>query len=313
VVCVLGVIVFSLVHSSLSILIVLAWWGVDLFVRYVIMAHYRYPRTASIELLLPDLVEVRFPKPANFHFNAGQFVQVCIPEISSLEFHPITVSSAPHEADVTLHIRALGNWTRKLAAFAEKNTQATIMLEGPYGSLTMDLDNDDCYQMILCISGGIGVTPCRGVAKSILHQHTQQGRKLQKLHFVWVVRDFNMAVALPPPLLPSGEEGASKVDSNILRTDVYVTKSLQLKDEEQNLDTDAAPCHVLQGRPDFDSLFQDLKKEATQHECNSVAVIGCGPMPMMERIRAACRNHSDSDLKCGEGVHFHLHEEIFEF
>ena len=38
-----------------------------------------------------------------------------IPEISTFEWHPFTISSAPEDEDqFTLHIRAAGGWTNKL-------------------------------------------------------------------------------------------------------------------------------------------------------------------------------------------------------
>lgn len=34
--------------------------------------------------------------------------------VSLQEYHPFTLSSAPHEKNLTLHIRAVGPWTKKL-------------------------------------------------------------------------------------------------------------------------------------------------------------------------------------------------------
>jgi predicted ferric reductase len=92
--------------------------------------------------LTEDLVEIRFRKPEGFSYHAGQFVQLSVPAIGPLQFHPITISSAPYEEDVTFHVRALGNWSRRLLELAGRKNEARVLLEGPYGSLSIDLADD---------------------------------------------------------------------------------------------------------------------------------------------------------------------------
>ena len=305
VLCAVGVIIFCVIHSVSSILLVAFWWAVDLLFRYIIMAMCIYPKTASLELIFPDVVEVKFPKSALFSYNAGQYVQVSFPSIAPLQFHPITISSAPHETEVTLHIRAVGKWSKQLAKLAEKHTHTTIMLEGPYGTLGVDLDNDDRYQMAVMVSGGIGVTPCISLTNSLLHQH-EQGRRLQKLHFAWAVPGLDMALSLLPPVM-----APESVDSNVLSTNVYVTRNIQ-EDEEQRRAPSNASFQVHTGRPNLDVTFKELKLEASQKSLTHIAVIACGPRTMLDQVRAACRKHSDSYANF-TGVKFDLHEETFDF
>jgi len=275
--CTVGVIAFSAVHGAITVLFAAGWWGVDLVFRYVIMAMYIYPKKATVKLVLPDVVEVRFPKPEGFRYNAGQFVQVNFPGLAALQFHPITISSAPHESEVTLHIRALGHWSRKLVELASKSTKGVetdILVEGPYGSLSIELENDDKYQMVLMVSGGIGVTPCQSVARSILHQYCYEDRKLQKLQFVWAVRKLDMAFGIPPPSQQSqqveiGGEGntfftmipVDDDDLNLLSTKVYVTRA-DNDEESTNLDGIHAPFQILKGRPNFDSMVEGSERRS---------------------------------------------------
>ena len=50
----------------------------------------------SSALLLPSRVtHLVIRKPDNFHFNPGDYVYVKIPAITSSEWHPFTISSAP--------------------------------------------------------------------------------------------------------------------------------------------------------------------------------------------------------------------------
>ncbi|CAB9516931.1 generating NADPH oxidase heavy chain subunit [Seminavis robusta] len=312
----IGVVAFCLAHSVGTVFIVGLWWAADVFFRYVIMSLCVYPKKATLELVLEDVVEVRF-KASGFKYNAGQFVQVCFPSIATFQFHPVTISSAPHEPYVTLHIRALGGWSKKLASLAATCHETTMMLEGPYGSLAMDLNNDKRYQMVLCVGGGIGVTPCQSLARHILHGY-HKGRTLQKLQFVWAVQSLEMALAIPPPPVIDCATvvGDSEVftnaeeNSEVLSTHVYVTKPEAFHDET------LAGCHtpftLFEGRPDFDSIFRGLRREAKENGLTNVAVIVCGPKKMTHKLRACCREYSDLEVTCN-GVKFDLHEELFDF
>jgi len=204
-----GVLVALFFHSVSSAVFVTMWWGLDWMVRYVIQAacRYRCPEAKLRRIGTGErgsnepAIEISFVKPEGFDYNPGQFVQICVPAISIFEFHPISLSSAPHEKMVTLHIRELGDWTRKLVGMVKgENSTATttILMEGPYGALSVDIDDDKRYKMAICVAGGIGVTPIQSIGKTLLYQHRVLGRKLKNLKFVWAVRDMQMVEDIPP-------------------------------------------------------------------------------------------------------------------
>ena len=59
-------------------------------------------------------------KPDTFKHSAGDWVFVKVPQIAQFEWHPFTISSAPERRDAfTLHIRGVGNWTKKLYSHFE--------------------------------------------------------------------------------------------------------------------------------------------------------------------------------------------------
>lgn len=130
--------------------------GVDMFIRKVIMAQCRYPKNASIKTISDSVVEIRFPKLPGFDYNPGQYIYIAVPELSWLEFHPFSISSSPKQSFVTLHIRRAGNWTNALHMLAQKKTEIGILLEGPYGNLSVDLFNNDRYKHVVLVCGGIG-------------------------------------------------------------------------------------------------------------------------------------------------------------
>ncbi|KAF9146473.1 hypothetical protein BG015_011588 [Linnemannia schmuckeri] len=84
----------------------------------------RLPTAISKIVLHPSKVlEVQIKKAANrrgdsfFRAKAGQYIFLNCPDISALEWHPFTITSAPEEDYVSVHIRIVGDWT---TAFAKR-------------------------------------------------------------------------------------------------------------------------------------------------------------------------------------------------
>lgn len=174
-------------HSGIFVVILASiLWGGDLFVRKVLMT-LRYPREASIRNLTDSVVEVRILKK-DFDYNPGQYVFISVPEISLFQWHPISISSSPHQHEVTLHIRKRGSWTKALHHLATAKKRISILLEGPYGSLSVDLTSQR-YKMIMLVSGGIGVTPMQSIAHQLMHEQEMGLRDLNELRFLWTARD----------------------------------------------------------------------------------------------------------------------------
>ncbi len=337
-------------HSINMVWLPLFWWVLDIFVRYVLMARCYYARSATLRKLRPNVVEVRFRKPRGFQYNPGQFARICIPKITSFQFHPFSLSSAPHEDYVTLHIRGLGNWTDKVVKLAEEEDgqEVDILMEGPYGSLSVDL-NDPRYGMVLCVCGGIGVTHCRSVARSVVNDHIQHGRQLEQLRFIWAVRHYDLVEDLPPfegqnisarPDLEGGyqvsvtveepKDGLSTVDDCLsndgfdddvssaplvptsIQAEVYMTNDKKNAKEELDIKSNDQQVVIQSGRPNLDLIVEDMRLEALKRGVTHVAAFGCGPKPLIDALREACRKQSKGAMDC-QGVTFDLHVETFEF
>jgi predicted ferric reductase len=155
----MGLVAGALFHTGLVVPVVaVCTWGVDLFIRSIVMARTRYPRKATIKIVSDTVIELSFPKTTAFAYNPGQYVHLAIPELSWLEWHPFSLSSSPKQRVVTIHIRIVGNWTKSLFNLCKTKSEVSILLEGPYGNLSVDLLTDRKYKNIMLISGGIGST-----------------------------------------------------------------------------------------------------------------------------------------------------------
>ena len=351
---------------GIIVLFIAIWWLLDVMVRYIMMTmcQYRIP-TNQVQLRRiahakddptnhthEPAVEISFLKPRGFHYSPGQFVQIAIPSISIFEFHPVSISSAPHEEYVTMHFRDLGDWTHKLVELTDTKTSTAIWMEGPYGSLSVDIHDTHRYQMVLLLCAGIGVTPIQSIGKSILHEHEHQNRPLKYMNMVWVVRDMNIVHDIPPLGIDGMDQSFSSENSNV-QVDIYCTRTNgttssntveltrplpqeePIRDPETgrpSLNTtsgagaggvgdDSLYYHVMYGqRPDMNRIFQQTKQRANEMGEYNIAVFACGPTSFMNDVQVACRTYSQSsiigchnNMNKDSGVYFDLHTEHFEY
>ncbi len=54
---------------------------------------------------------IEFKRPTNFEYRSGQWVRLACKTLGSDEYHALTLTSAPHEENLSVHIRAIGPWT----------------------------------------------------------------------------------------------------------------------------------------------------------------------------------------------------------
>jgi predicted ferric reductase len=271
-----AVIAYSDKHRVQLFTFVLVWWALDGFVRYGYGTLFRLPKTATLSLVITSsslstlqeqrknqhqaeitatsdddndydptnddgaLVELLFRH--KFVYTAGQYVRIAIVETGQpVMFHPLTISSAPYQDEVTVHVRPFGRWTRQVARMAphrpivpnhydtngssvsssriqssssRRNLKlgsgrtVRVLLEGPYGGIPLNLwnDQDACYYpTVVLIAGGIGITPMTSIARQLLHNSALSPKtSRQRIRVVWAVRDLGLAEALP--LVPTEEE-----------------------------------------------------------------------------------------------------------
>jgi Ca2+-binding EF-hand superfamily protein/predicted ferric reductase len=96
-------------------------YAIEKILRYRKIKSNKFGDTFIEEvLLLPSKVtHLVIRKPPKFTFKPGDYIFINIPIIAKYEWHPFSISSAPEKSDyIWLHVRAVGNWTKKLYSYA---------------------------------------------------------------------------------------------------------------------------------------------------------------------------------------------------
>ncbi|XP_012943483.1 dual oxidase 2 [Aplysia californica] len=255
----------------------------------------------SATALPSDVLRLVFKRPSSFTYRSGQWVRIACLGLSDSEYHPFTLTSAPHEPLLSLHIRAVGPWTRNLRKIyggvseGEALNVPNLYLDGPFGEGHQDWYTCD---VAVLVGGGIGVTPFASILKDIAFK-SKSGVPItcKKVYFIWVTRtqrSYEWLVDIIRDVEKMDTQGL--VHSHIfvtqfrqkfdLRTTMlYICERFFQKLEGQSLFTGLkAVTHF--GRPQFEDFFCSLVTEHKQ--VSQVGVFSCGPGPMTASVQKAC-------------------------
>jgi predicted ferric reductase len=95
---------------------------------------------------------LRPPAGVGFHFEPGQFGWFAIGRSPfSLTQHPFSFSSSAERDEVELAVKALGDFTSRVA---ELEFGTTVYVDGPHGVFSIDQDEGPGFGLI---AGGVGI------------------------------------------------------------------------------------------------------------------------------------------------------------
>ncbi|XP_026939979.1 dual oxidase 2 isoform X2 [Sagmatias obliquidens] len=144
------------------------------------------------ELLPSGVTHLEFQRPQDFEYKSGQWVRIACLALGTNEYHPFTLTSAPHEDTLSLHIRAAGPWTTRLREIYSPVTgdswakHPKLYLDGPFGEGHQEWHK---FEVSVLVGGGIGVTPFASILKDLVFKSSLGSQMLcKKIYFIWVTR-----------------------------------------------------------------------------------------------------------------------------
>ena len=67
--------------------------------------------------------------------SPGQYTFVSVPSVGAQEWHPFTITSAPGDPYISVHIRVVGDWTESLWNTMEEYLERVRVTPPPYTHL----------------------------------------------------------------------------------------------------------------------------------------------------------------------------------
>ncbi|KAJ0790263.1 putative NAD(P)H oxidase (H(2)O(2)-forming) [Helianthus annuus] len=134
-----------------------------------------------------NVLALHMSKPHGFKYKSGQYMFVNCKAVSPFEWHPFSITSAPGDDYLSVHIRTLGDWTRQLKTVFSQVCQPPangksgllradnqgdnpsfpkVLIDGPYGAPAQDYKK---YDVVLLVGLGIGATPMISIVKDIVN------------------------------------------------------------------------------------------------------------------------------------------------
>nr|XP_054749918.1 NADPH oxidase 5-like [Lytechinus pictus] len=116
--------------------------------KCVKQARYGKTYVQEVNLLPSGVTHLALTRPNRFHYKAGDYIFINIPQIAQYEWHPFTISSAPEQqGTISMHIRSAGNWTNRLYAFFEdrqkRNRDETELLLGSASDIRVAMETEE--------------------------------------------------------------------------------------------------------------------------------------------------------------------------
>ncbi|CAN1291064.1 Respiratory burst oxidase homolog protein E [Linum perenne] len=150
-------------------------------------SEHQSAKIIRVTVLPGDVFSLTMSKPQGFKYKSGQYIFLQCPSISPFEWHPFSITSAPGDEYLSVHIRIVGDWTQGLKqVFTEVNDSPTVIgrakfgqlghmdhrgqpklyVDGPYGAPAQDYKN---YDVLLLVGLGIGATPFISILRDLLN------------------------------------------------------------------------------------------------------------------------------------------------
>ncbi|KAK1262965.1 hypothetical protein QJS04_geneDACA013560 [Acorus gramineus] len=146
-------------------------------------------RILKVSLLPGSVLSLVMAKPHGFRYKSGQYIFIKCPTVSPFEWHPFSITSAPGDDHLSVHIRTVGDWTEELRrVFIDAGNSPSmigfgrakfdklgrmdqkglprLLVDGPYGAAAQDYTN---YDVLLLVGLGIGATPFISILRDLLN------------------------------------------------------------------------------------------------------------------------------------------------
>lgn len=273
-----------------------------------------------------EIVSLKIAKPSGKgtpwnKVEAGMYAFLNIPAVSCTEWHPFTLTSAPHDDHLEFAVQAVGDWTKSTRDLlgdasleADVDAYPGIKVEGPIGAPSQDFSK---FPILILVGAGIGVTPMISVVKHLL-KHPGQTKRT---YLYWTVRD-RAAMDWFTSVLDDIYE---QDDKHVIQIRHFLTS---VKYDDRDLGAvllhHAARCkhkhtdidillgrqthhQVEVGRPIWDEELRSIRDEAKELGYKDCGVFLCGPKRMAEDVDSVSFALSREDTE----FHFYFNKETF--
>ncbi|RWR89449.1 ferric reduction oxidase 2-like protein [Cinnamomum micranthum f. kanehirae] len=217
---------FFLLHVHISFFCLILP-GVYLFLidRYLrFLQSRRKVPLVSARILPCQTIELNLSKSPGLSYGPLSIVFINVPSISSLQWHPFTVSSNSNmdQDHLSVIVKAEGSWSQKLYQMISSPSRVECMhvsVEGPYGPTSAHFLS---HEMLVMVSGGSGLTPFISIIRELIYRRTTSGGPSPRLLLICAFKNSSDLSILDLLLPISGTNSAISLLK--LRIEAFITR-----------------------------------------------------------------------------------------
>ncbi|XP_047341180.1 respiratory burst oxidase homolog protein C-like [Impatiens glandulifera] len=282
---------------------------------------FRYRTEVVIQKVIvypSNVLSLHMSKPSGFKYKSGQYMFVNCAAVSPFEWHPFSITSAPGDDYLSVHIRNLGDWTKQMQVVFSSEIKnglqkavglqgeynpniPKVKIDGPYGAPAQDYKK---YDVVLLVGLGIGATPMISILKDIMNNikaireedkslENSDQFKTRKAYFYWLTREENSFNWFNEVM----NEVTEMVDENVIEMNIYCTSVYEEGDARSALITmlqsinhakngvdvvsgTSVKCHFA--RPKWRDVYKNI---AIKHTNSRVGVFYCGAPRLTKELK----------------------------
>ncbi|PRP81514.1 dual oxidase [Planoprotostelium fungivorum] len=270
-------------------------------------------KVIEAKALQDQVTLLRVEKPKLLKPKPGQWVLINCRKIALFEWHPFTLTSAPHEDFLEVHVKAVGAWTESLFEHVKKNSLVSdetedeekgkkkklykFNVDGPFGAPAQNVDH---YRTVVLFAAGIGVTPFAAVLKDMLNRmKSEKEYRVKKVYFAWTARSQKNFTWFRD-VISAVEEYNGK--SKTFRIDLYFTGATKEEDIRSVLLQSVINYHYSKkkeclvtglgsrihfSRPSLGPYLSGIAKENEDTE-GEIGLFYCGPPALARMLAHEC-------------------------
>ncbi|KAL1544170.1 NAD(P)H oxidase (H2O2-forming) [Salvia divinorum] len=292
-----------------------------------------------------NVLALYMSKPPGFRYKSGMYLFIKCPDISNFEWHPFSITSAPDDEYLSVHVRTLGDWTTELKNRFEKvcepqakrqsrgdlvrmETKAyketpqefpKIVVKGPYGAPAQDYKK---YDILLLVGLGIGATPFISIIKDIVNNESHsvpddvpaEKHGPERAYFYWVTREQGSFDWFKGVM----DDIAEYDHHHIIEMHNYLTSMYEEGDARSAL---IAMVQSLQHAKNGVDVVSESRIRthfarpnwgkvfthlASVHPSSRIGVFYCGSPMLTKTLKRLCQ-----DFSLNSSTRFHFHKENF--
>ncbi|KAI3874407.1 hypothetical protein MKW92_047462 [Papaver armeniacum] len=249
----------------------------------------------------PDVMAIHMSKPQGFVYKSGAYVFINCPAVSPFEWHPFSLTSCPAEDHLSVHIRAVGDWTKQIKSiFCEAwkaGESASLGASGGSNTLIIkDIVNNMKINEEEDIEGGKSPSSDR------------KRFKTKRAYFYWVTNDHGSFEWFKDVM----NEIAEMDTKGVIELHNHCTSIFEEEDARcaliaslQSLHHAKSGIDIVSGtrvksyfsRPNWRDVY---KKIARDHDNSRVGVFYCGapgPAEMLRQLALDINHERDTSTK----------------